>query len=141
MSAVIERQIYQVKLGNRWEDMALDISNLANLAANVMSAKGPDLQKIHNLVTNYHGTTKAIDKAIHSIVGIYYTLQSVNEDVLKISYEYTVRYGDDKERAKAERARLKHAAKEAKTKSSWPAPNVVSEDKQITGEITLMPGN
>jgi CRISPR/Cas system CSM-associated protein Csm4 (group 5 of RAMP superfamily) len=141
MTAVIERQSFQVKLGSKWEDMELGISNLANLAANVMSAKGPDLQKIHNIIAQFHGVTKAQDPTLYALENIYYTLESVDDDVLKISYRFRAVFGSLKDREKAEKARIKHAAKEAKTKSSWPAPNVVKEDREISGLITLMPGN
>jgi len=141
MNSVVDSQVFQVKLGSRWEDMELGISNLANLVANVMAAKGPDLQKIHNLITKYHGVTKAQDPSLHAIESIFYELESVDDDVLKIAYRFRAVYGSLKDREKAEKARIKHAAKEAKTKSSWPQPNVVKEDKNISGLITLMPGN
>lgn len=142
--------VYQVKLGSRWEDMQLNIDSIDAVAKELNTSmagilalrQNSNLGRIHQIVLQHHGATKAAIKDMFDVICINYDLQSFEDDVLKFKYSFMLRFGTDKERAKSERLREKHAEKERKTKSTWPLPEgVVPQPKIIEGEITLMPGN
>lgn len=141
---------YQVKLGSRWEDMQLNIDSIdavakelnTSMAGILAMRQNSNLGRIHQMVLQHHGATKTAIKEIFDIICINYQVQSFEDDTLKFTYSFMLRFGTDKEREKSERLRIKHAEKERKTKSTWPLPpGAVSQPKIIEGEITLMPGN
>lgn len=138
--------IYQVKVDSKWQDIQLGIDSLQAVAdeINAFSTRlGKNASAIHRLLLQSHGATQnqSSVKTIFDIINVGYKVTSIDEDVLKLNYTFTIRYGTEKERERGDRLRLKHAEKERKTKSSWPAPDVVPLPKVIKGEVTIMPGN
>lgn len=137
---------YQVKVGSKWEDVPLAIESLQAVANEInafTTRLGKNVQAIHRLLLQAHGAAQNQTqvKTIFDIIDVNYKVLSVDDDVLKLTYTFTIRYGTEKERERGERLRQKHAEKERKTKSTWPAPDVVPLPKVVKGEITIMPGN
>lgn len=148
MNAVLKQPAFQVKLGNKWEDIELGIEleqlhkELSSTVPGILAGRqGTNLNKVHQLVLQYHGATKSHIKEMFDIICVDYKLNSFEDDTLKFAYSFIVRFGTEKERERAQKVRAKHAAKEAKTKSSWPMKEVVQESRNIRGVITILPGN
>ena len=127
---------YQVRFDkSSWRDIELPIQSLQTLAEEAGSSPTKTrtfeaLPVLHTLNLIHHGATKDQDTAMIDIADEEYQVESFEDDVLKISYSFMVRYTD---KASTDRA-LKAAAKKKSTQNMW-APRIVS------GQFTIMPGN
>jgi hypothetical protein len=98
--------IYQIKHNNyRWDDRAMDITSLNNLArmisASPMELEGTllndDLPNLIAYIKDYHGCAPVVQTQgshIFDIIDFDIDVESFDHDVLKISYHFTVRYND-----------------------------------------------
>lgn len=114
---------YQLRHGDyRWEDKDLPITSLENLARVISLSPSElfdvtindDQANLHNMILEYHGLLhdyQLKNRDVFDIVDIDYNVDSLDADVLKISYFFTVRFTGDR------------------------------GHQQIKGKITLMDGN
>jgi hypothetical protein len=129
----------------QWQDIELQASNLNLIAAAVTSTVGarhPSLAfpELYKLILENHQATKEQDGRVVAIEAMTFKVQSNEDDVLKVTYNFTVRNGTKDETEIAVKARnLWKRRTEAKRREITLYPQ--HEPRFVEGKFTVMPGN
>lgn len=129
----------------KWQDVELQASSLNLIAAAVTSTVGarhPSVAfpELYEMILKNHGATKEQDPRVVAIEAMTFNVKSNEDDVLKVSYSFTVRNGTKDETEIAVKARnLYNRRSEAKRREIQLYPE--HEPRLVEGAFTVMPGN
>jgi len=142
----IAKNLFQFRFdGGKWQDIEFQASGLRLIAAAVTSTVGarhPSVAfpELYEMILLNHNATVGQDPSIKAIEAMKFEVVSHQDDVLKVSYEFTIRTGTKDETEIAVKARnLYNRRSEAKRREIALYPH--HEPRLIKSGFTVMPGN
>lgn len=134
--------------GGSWEELEFDHFSTLQELADEISDNGHDgkkvfkaLPELHAYLEEYHVGTHPLNNDVFDVVDESYDVKSFKDDVLKITYQFTARFGKNK----GEADKNANAQKQINRRSSVARDELrhVREKAPVTyrGEITMMPAN
>lgn len=142
----IAKNAFQFRFNpGQWREIELQASSLNLIGAAVTSTVGarhPSVAfpELYTMILQNHDATKDQNASIIAIEAMQFKVQSNQDDVLKVSYQFTIRTGTKDETEIAIKARnLWNRRTEAKRREIQLYPQ--HEPRQVEGSFTVMPGN
>lgn len=142
----IAKNVFQFRFNpGQWQDVEFQASGLNLIAAAVTSTVGarhPSVAfpELYAMILENHKASKDQDASVVAIEAMQFKVVSNQDDVLKVSYQFTVRTGSKDETEIAVKARnLWNRRTEAKRREIQLYPQ--HEPRHVEGSFTVMPGN
>jgi hypothetical protein len=141
---MLNKQFFQVRINSLpWADVELSHDNLSDIVAATQSSlvtRYPEkaLPELYEAIIVANKARTSLDPQVYDIINLVFDTSVIVDDVLRISYTFQVRFGDDTVTEKAIKARAAYNRRNILKR----ADSMLMADKEpktVTGTITILP--